>query len=62
LANSLPESLTDLSAPERRKVLATVEEMERRLQGLLRSRKIIESKEVLLLHEAQLVQNSVDSF
>jgi uncharacterized membrane protein len=60
LADSLPESLTDLSVRERRKVLATVEEMERRLQELLRSRKITETKEMLLLHDAELVQNAVD--
>ena len=59
LADLLPESLTDLSLRERRKVLATVEAMERELEVLLRDRKITETKAVFLLHEAQLVQDSV---
>jgi hypothetical protein len=60
--NSLPDSLTDLSVKERRKVLATVEEMEGQLKELLRGEKIGENKAVLLLHDSELVQNAVDRF
>jgi hypothetical protein len=61
-ANALPDSLTGLSIGEERKVLATVEDLEGQLKELLRGEKIGENKAVLLLHESELVQNSVDRF